>query len=554
MNRDSLMSCKPAITLSRPIFKEKNMHRTAQSFTALAIASLALSPLAVNAATITWDGGGGDDLWSTDTNWTGVPDDTAPTTTDVAAFNDVGSGTQTTTSDTVRTIQALRINQTTTTAVNRIELGANLTLSNNNALQYNSTTGGGTLANAAMFVLDLNGNDLILSSTTAAGVQTFFGTYRFDTTGSDIYSNWAIGTSGGNSLTFNVGTTSPSQLLATGANVVGRFGQIAATGGATNNNRPFTVNFGANSTVDVENGAELQIARIGRHDTHTYTVNNAGAINVAANSKLTFLVDSGTGSGTTTMNITNQVGGTLTQVGDIDITRLRSGASSSHGGAISFSNAGTWIISGTGADLSLRFITNGSSATTTFTNSGTLRGATANDQLNFNRYHGVNLQATLATLTNTGVISPGAGQNGDDLDSVGTLTLQDFDVTFSGVNAALRIDLGGTANGEFDVLTLTNGALTLDADSNLELYYVNGFDGSVGGSWTILNYTSVNGAFDLVNNLTITGGAGVATDSANYSINYGANSAVLTLVVPEPASLALLAVGGLLILPRRSRA
>lgn len=146
------------------------MIRSACTATLLAT-GLCLAPAAVQAAPVTWVGDV-DTNWSTDsgpgnTNWAG---DVLLGTGDIAVFDNVTSGTRSSTVDAATTIQALRINQTTTTSVNQVNLSANLMLSNNNALQYNSTSGGGTLANASMSVLDLNGNDLILSSTTSAGV------------------------------------------------------------------------------------------------------------------------------------------------------------------------------------------------------------------------------------------------------------------------------------------------------------------------------------------------------------------------------------------------
>ncbi|NJK91528.1 MAG: hypothetical protein HC904_06715 [Blastochloris sp.] len=238
-------------------------------------------------AQVIWDGDV-DGNWSTDsgpgnTNWVG---DVLPTTTDTVQFNDVISGTQSTTVDVAFINQALRINQTTTTAVNEITLGSTLTLSNNGAMLFNSATAASnTLANADMFVLDLNGNDLVFSGASGNQAQTLMGSYVFDTTGGDILSNWAIGTSGSNSLTFNFGNASgASSIEVSGSGVLARIGQSANLAGTSNNSRPFTINLGTTSNVDVTSGGHLAFIRSMRADSHTFSTNNAGTIDVGAGS------------------------------------------------------------------------------------------------------------------------------------------------------------------------------------------------------------------------------------------------------------------------------
>lgn len=130
--------------------------------------------------------------------------------------------------------------------------------------------------------------------------------------------------------------------------------------------------------------------------------------------------------------------------------------------------------------------------------------------------------------------------------------MTDINVAFSGTDAALRVDLGGTTGGQYDVLTLTNGNLALDSDSRLNLYYVNGYTPSVNDSWTILNYGSITGSFDLPTRLTITGATGIAADPNNYTMTYNTNNAVLTLI-PEPGSLTLVAASVLAFIAVRRR-
>src|SRR5690606_27068268 len=122
-------------------------------------------------------------------------------------------------------------------------------------------------------------------------------------------------------------------------------------------------------------------------------------------------------------------------------------------------------------------------------------------------YATTNVSGQRLTIQSEGTMDPGNGANGDGLSTVGELALSDIDLTLEGTASVLRFDIGGTADGQFDVLSLTTGVsgagtLTIDSnDSALELYYVNGFTPGSNYSITILNYGDVDGAFDLSNNL-----------------------------------------------------
>jgi hypothetical protein len=133
---------------------------------ALLTAGICLAPATVQAATITWDGGGDGTNWSDHLNWDAntVGD---PGSDDTAQFNNVSSGTLNTTVDAATTVQFLNLNQSTTTATNAISLAADLVLSSNNTAT-SGITYGSTISNAAMINWDINGNYLQFSTTSSA--------------------------------------------------------------------------------------------------------------------------------------------------------------------------------------------------------------------------------------------------------------------------------------------------------------------------------------------------------------------------------------------------
>ncbi len=133
-----------------------------------------------------------------------------------------------------------------------------------------------------------------------------------------------------------------------------------------------------------------------------------------------------------------------------------------------------------------------------------------------------------ASLDINGVLSPSPD---DSNDGVGTITS----------NRAVNINAGGVfaadldAAGVSDLLEVGDGkTLTLDAASVLDLNDLGGaFDGS---TYTIATYGAgfLTGTFGTVNGL-----------GGGYQVIYGSEAITLELI-PEPASLALLMVGGLL--------
>jgi hypothetical protein len=264
----------------------------------------------------------------------------------------------------------------------------------------------------------------------------------------------------------------------------------------------------------------------------------------------------------------------------------------SHGGLVSFqagrkgtpvtpltstvNNTGTWRLTGTVANpagfqrlaVALDTASTGYLAVPVLNNNtnGVLVGNVGNGGENVVEFDEAVDSNSRMLINNNATIAPGAvSAVTTDLSSVGTMTLRDIDVTMS-ATGKLNIDVGGTTSGQYDVLNLANGltdgagAGTLDLSAtgdtlNVRLVNTNSFTPPPGGfSIPILTYGSRTGAFDL---LTVNGDASQNAATYNdgtgtYSVEYNANGANLVYAVPEPTSLAMLALGGLALL-RRSR-
>lgn len=551
MTRRNFMCRNTGFTPSHPVSKERIMTRTVPSLAALAVAGLALSPLAVHAVPVTWVGDV-DSNWSTDvgpgdTNW---DTNTLPGASDTAIFNDAPGGVSTIV-DAVTSLQFLQINQSTTSATNAISLAADLFI--NDTANTSSITYGSTISNAAMINWDLNGNTLFLSRNANTGnFNNLYGTFTLDTAGSRIGTDRQFGTGNSDVLTMNFGSGSNLAVInATADATIGVFRTATTT---DRQDDPSTINIGVGSEVNVSNNALLNFLYANRSDSVTggaqiLTVNNAGTVDVAAGSTVAVEYNQINNSNKTiNIGLTNQSGGLVQHKGMVKMDLHERGTATIRNAGLWRAHAGAIILGeldsdGTGDGGTIVF-TNQSGGVLTNASSGSLDYNTSETLLN-----------SVLTLTNQGIISPGDQHNGSGLASVGTFSMTDIDVTFSGTDATLRIDLGGlTAGSQHDVLTLTNGVLTLDADSNLDLFYVNGFNGTAGDSWTILNYGSaVTTGFDLASALNITGASGFAANPANYQIEFNATSATLSLI-PEPGTLTLAAAGLAMVAYRRRNA
>lgn len=99
-------------------------------------------------------------------------------------------------------------------------------------------------------------------------------------------------------------------------------------------------------------------------------------------------------------------------------------------------------------------------------------------------------------VNNGGTLAPGS-------DDAGGTTNVSGDYLIVNADAALNIELGGSADGEFDKLVV-GGSVLLDGSLNVSL--MNGFSPASGSSFDILDFAVLDGVFSSVNLPTLAGG------------------------------------------------
>ncbi len=230
-----------------------------------------------------------------------------------------------------------------------------------------------------------------------------------------------------------------------------------------------------------------------------------GRGNFAQDTGKTILAADNTYTGTTTVNIgTLLVNGTHTGGGNYSVLGKTGTATNNHSGA-------DGILGGIGT------ITLATSKTVTVT------GFDFSTLASFATFPS-------ATPISYGRIAPGDG-------GIGALTITAASLTLGNLS---RFDVEVDSGSSADLLALT-GDLIINAGSGLNVIDLGaGFGGS---TYTILTYTGTrSGEFSSVSGL-----------GSGYSVVYNDAAKSIQLVIPEPVSLALLGVGGLLMLSRRRR-
>jgi|GEM_PF-3143388 len=507
--------------------------------------------------TVTWDGGdpaspntGG--IWNDTVNWDAGA---LPTTTNLTVLPSVTDGsTRTVTQDigAGTTINALQLIQSSPTGVNKLSLSGNITLSaasrenatvDSTSSAFRVTLSGGATVDQVQ--LDLNG--FTINTTTngsgATGGMNIGGTVNFNSAGSSM-----VQTSAGH----------------TGINVFGALvatadGRIGRDNGVTSGTGNGTINFMSGSSLDITSGVfSVEIAGR-RGQSRALNLNNSGSINISSGATLAEVWTAGANSSNeASVTMTNQTAGSITQAGTLAL-RAHHDAASVNSPLISLVNNGTWTVSG--SDAVIRRLTTSDNAayvtvpTMTIGTTGTLKGSGASDTLEFNEEVAL---SNRMTITNNGIIAPGAGSNGAGLASVGTMILQDINLTM-GATGNLKMDLGGSGAGQFDQLNLQTGitdpagAGTVDLGAvgdTLSLSLVNSFAPGLDFNIALITAGSVIGEFDIVTLDAVAFTANQLTvPEGTYTLSYTPTSVNLSFVglIPEPSTYVLLALGVLVI-------
>jgi hypothetical protein len=456
---------------------------------------LSASPaVAVNNAT--WNGGSSGFFTA---NWTGDGSTSytiGGATSDIAYLGNVASGTQTVTVSSTGTIGSLYFVQTTAGAADFVTINSGDTL----FISKGSPDIGGTASTTETGATSATVSTGYVAAGTA-GIN-INGTLQISTANTGVVNNF--------SNTINMGAGGTIAIVNTGVSISATndfWGTInASTGTSTiegfgtgSGTAALVYNFESGANLNVT-GGEVDIEKASGGGGVVLTVNNlAGSnINVASSGTLG-LIDHDTKAAV----FSNA--GTVTQSGEIYVSS--DGAQTN-----TITNSGTWIVSGANASLAqTQNATTGASLA--FTSSGNIQGATGANALGYSAASGAKLSLTVTG----GTLTPGPSIGNGTL-SIGTLTFNNVNLTVNSTVGVptLNFDITGTSSGQYDVLTLSSGALTLtsgDLDVTLD-----GFTPSSSFSIPILNYSSETGSLTLEVN---------GTTNSNYSILYGSTTADL---------------------------
>jgi autotransporter-associated beta strand protein len=410
----------------------------------------------------------------------------------------------------------------------------------------NSALGSGTVTVTAGAGLELNGNislsnTLNLNGTSAivlnASNNTLSGTINVQT-------DSRIGSSAGaNTLTLS-GTLSGSANL--------ELFNLGSTTTITNDNSAtFSGRIWAERiTVALGNGKALgtgtfllgvndQGSGIRSTDTTARTIANAFAIIGSANSTYNF--GSSTGSVNGDLTFTNgtamDLAGNNSSIAKFQVynrTQFDAGFTGSGKGITMQTGAGTLVINGNSDYTGATTVNAG-----TMLINGTKSGAGAVNVNSAGTLGGIGTISGATTVTG-GTLAP--GQSPGTLTFTGNVSLD--------ANSILGFDLDATdqavGGGVNDLIVLNSAGSTLTLDGTLNVT-----SAPLGpGTWRLLNYSG-----SLVDNGLSIGTLSLAPDTSAEIVTGGGqvNLVVSGTAVPEPASLGVLALGGLALLARRRR-
>lgn len=418
----------------------------------------------VNAATVTWDGGGGNANWSTAANWVG---DVMATTTDIAYFDGTCSSNCSPNIDIPVTVQGITMTSGYSGTITQGS-GKTITLTASNGFNI----AGGTF---------VGGDSLInLTSGSADFIQSG-GTFTNSSGGLSLYRNITL--SGGtfnnsyNITLIDTGTTVDSTVSCSGTlpgTLVISKSDLSGTASDVTIESGCTVSLGANPTSSVAiltNNGTIGVSSgtwtINSGD--TYGLVNAGTVN-----------HSGTGWTFTSGSLTNNVGGTINYTGTaITIERsltINGGTPNLSGKTITFTNTGgdnttiscTGTLDGTvvinkasGSGTAVTTIGSGCTinlgASPTTASEGVL---TNNGTIVVDSGTWTYSSAENAAISNNGTITHNG--NGWDINDGDLLNNTGATITYSGT--LIAVDQDFTQSGTFDLtgktidLTTTGGS------------------------------------------------------------------------------------------------
>ncbi|GAT32186.1 fibronectin-binding autotransporter adhesin [Terrimicrobium sacchariphilum] len=556
---------------------------------------LTLVPDSGRAASNTWDGGGANGNWSTPGNWVG--DTNIPGVAD--------NGVTTTNTDTATFFQPLGTSPIVIDAGGRNL--QNITFDTNTNVAFVIGTVGGTNA-----LLLTNGGAITnKTSTSTSNAQTINapiviqgngGSYTFDQqdggTGAAITFNGPISgvSTSGNTTTLTLTASNNGVSIINGKVSDGSGGgklSISSTGNSGTWRLTGSNDYTGGTTISTGNILVGNNSALGT-GTVTFSGANAGTLGVTGATAITLANNinlqhsGGSGSGnissaastaalTLSGTITNVGGGsrvvTLSNTNGTTLSGNILLSDNSNAGTLNFQPAAntTATISGviSNGTAASGAITKSATGTLVLTGSNTYTGATTISAGTL-LINGNNSSATGAVAVNTGGTLGGNGTIGGAvtvansttailapgtlLDSTETLTLNNKDLTFSGVDSQLKIDITGTSAGSFDRIVGVN-SLTANGDITFTL------SGTYGtASWDVLDFTSKTGNFDTITlagsysgSLLRSGDTWTGT-VGGQAWTFEQTTGVLS-VVPEPTTWALLAASAtfLVVTARRRR-